>query len=472
MGYRQSQHGNPDRPVTPTGWRDGAVSRRTLALLALAVLPAPEALAGDIPAVPPPTCVSGCGSGSGSGGGDSENSGRRNIWQVWEERAQAAAEQARVESLRFNEQGLAAYRKGNWAEALRLFELAASRNPGDAVIRQNVKNAEGQVRLAEENRRREEERRLAEIKRQEEKNQAQAEYRKRMETVAALMPVIAASPPAASSQPHERARPKVPLPGFSPAQWQDYLDAKELVDRLYAKLNKEGALADADAQSFYAALRRRNALWLAAAGQPLNAADRDQLRLSLPVVVNKALTALPALLQTIQSGVVAAATAPTRPSPDAATDRRAGNPPSRGDTITNAFVAEHFIDQTTQYLEADVADAIEDKFGDKIKDRYEKFLGLAKIGVKAREGGAPAAGAETVDLIIAQMPEPMSARAEHAVEGGRLYSKLAYRSLDRFMVDAMNATGARFDSEAFWKRFDESLSREQKGVKEWTEFGE
>ena len=41
-----------------------------------------------------------------------------------------------------------------------------------------------------------------------------------------------------------------------------------------------------------------------------------------------------------------------------------------------------------------------------------------------------------------------------------------------FMVDAMNATGARFDSEAFWKRFNESLTREQKGVKEWTQFGE
>ena len=110
--------------------------------------------------------------------------------------------------------------------------------------------------------------------------------------------------------------------------------------------------------------------------------------------------------------------------------------------------------------------------GDKMKNRYEGLLGLGKVAVKAKKEGIAGAAAETADFIISKMPEPSTARAEHAVEGGRKYSNVAYHSLNRFMTDAMSMTGSSFDTEAFWKRVNQDLTESQKGVKKWIQFGE
>ena len=431
-----------------------------LALLALAVLPALDARAGSIPMPGTPECVSGCSSSSGSGGGSGNSSsesggssgGIFNLIDRIQEHFEAAAAARRAEGHKQNEQGVVEFNRGNYAEALRLFRLAEGNDPDNAVIRQNVKNAETEVARIE-----------GEKKRQAELQREQTEYRKRMEKLAALMP--RPKLPTDPGQAKRMVRPAVPLPGFSTAQWQEYLDAKEEVERLYTKLNKSGVLSDTDAQAFYAALRRRNALWDQAMAQPLGAAERERLRLPLPVVESRERPSLSAAVQQLVSGGKATTATP----PDRRTGTDAKTSP---DAITTAFVADFSADKGTKLVEETVGEAVGEARGQQWADRFEHLLSVGRIAVKAREGGAPAAGAETADLVISKIPEPMSNRAELAVEGGRLYSKVAYRALNRFMEDAMKATGATFDAEAFWKHFDETLTQSQKGEKQWIQFGE
>jgi len=188
-------------------------------------------------------------------------------------------------------------------------------------------------------------------------------------------------------------------------------------------------------------------------------------------VVNKAL--LNSVMQMFQQGGTPdASSAPAGTSPDRRLAAAADPKLQPKDAITTALVAEFSADKATMLIESATGDAIEAAHGEKFKGRYENMLSVGRIAVKALGGGAGAAGAETANLLISKMPEPMAARAEFAVEGGRMYSKVAYQVLNRFMVDAMNATGAGFDAEAFWKRFNDELSESRKGVKAWVQFGE
>lgn len=405
------------------------------------------------------TCSYSSGNTGGGGGGEGGGGGLFNLIDRWQERAEAAAAKRRAEGYKQNQQGVEEYKRGNYAEALRLFRQAHDNNPDDKVISQNIKNAEAEVAKIEQ-----------EKKRQEELRGEQADYSKRMKKLAALMPVTKNLPQSASGQTTGLARVKVPLPGFSTVQWKDYLDAQNVVDRLYAKLNREGALSDADSKEFYAALRRRNELWTLATEQPLTSEERDRLRLSLPVVVNKAIMDLTLIMQGIQPNSQNNVSKPETARPVISPDRRKD---SEADAITNAFVADFFTDKITKLSENEVGSTIENVHGEKMKNRYENLIGVGKVAVKAIKGGRSEAGAETADLIISKIPnQTVSARAEHAVEGGRMYSNVACRTLNRFMVDAMNATGNSFDTEAFWKRFNEDRTESQKGVKKWIQFCE
>ncbi|MBT1075621.1 hypothetical protein [Geobacter grbiciae] len=407
-----------------------------------------------IPPVSGPECVSGCG---GSGGDDGGNSGyergpslfeRINHWQEQREQARQQEErQRKQEAFNLNEQGNRAYEKSDWAKAVELYKSAVGKSPNDKVIQENLRRAE------------------QELKRQEELRKERSEYRQRMGKLVTLMP--AAKP---LSKTVQAPRPVVPLPGFSPEQWQEYLTAQDKVAELYAKLNRDGVLSDADAEVFYAALRRRNELWAMATEQPRTDEERDNLRLPLPSVVSK--TLLNAVMRTFQQDSSAANSAQAIKSPDRRLASAADPKSQPGDPITTAFAADFFTDKITKIIESETGDAIEEARGEKFKGYYEKMLAVGRIAVKAGEGGAPAAGAETADLIISKIPEPVGPHAEFAVEGGRMYSKVAYQALNRFMVDATAATGTSFDAEGFWKRFNDELSASRKGVKAWIQFGE
>lgn len=419
---------------------------------------------GNIPPVGNPECVSGCeGSGTqGSDGGNDEGGSGVFGWiDYWQEQQQIQQQQQQQKqqqeekqrkqaAFQLNEQGNRAYEGRNWASAVELYRKALEKSPHDKVIQQNLRNAE------------------RELARQEELRKEQSAYRQRMQQLLAVMPV---SRPLASSIQAGGARTKVPLPGFSPQQWDAYLAAQETADRLYAKRNREGALSDEEAAAFFAALRRRNELWAEATQQPLADDEREALRLALPRVVSKRLLDLSSVMQMLQQDNKAGEAA----APFAA-DRRQNAEAARqapsADAISNALVADFSADKATKLLETETGEAIEAARGEKYKARYERLLGFGRVAVKAWQGGPPAAGAETADLLVAQMPEPMGARAEMAVEGGRLYSKVAYQALNRFMVDAMQATGSSFDPEAFWKNFNAQLGESQKGIRTWVQFGE
>lgn len=410
-----------------------------------------------VPPVGDPQCVSGCDN-SGTGGSDSSTNQGGSWINNWQIQQQMQEEQRKTEAYSLNEQGNRAYERRDWKAAIDFYEKALRNSPDDKVIQQNLENAK------------------YEKNRQVELLKAQSEFRMRMEKLTALMPVSKPLLSSGGERGSSFERAKVPLPGFSSDQWKEYLAVRDEANRLYLKLNRDGELSDADAQAFFAALSRRNELWTMVMEQPLAAAERDKLRLSLPIVVNKALLNLSAVLQGTYSGGQGSAspvTAQPAVSPDRRTAPASGNRPSQSDPITNAFVADFFSDKITKLSENDVGKAVGAAHGTNMKDTFKNLLGIAKVAVKAREGGGAGAGAETADLILSKIPEPsVAARAEHAVEGGRMYSNVTYRALNRFMADAMSATGASFDSEDFWKRYNESLTESQKGEKKWIQFGE
>ena len=75
---------------------------------------------------------------------------------------------------------------------------------------------------------------------------------------------------------------------------------------------------------------------------------------------------------------------------------------------------------------------------------------------------------KALDFIVGEIRLP---RASFAVDGGRVYSNVAYNALDRFMTDAMAAVGGHHDSKKFWTEFYDSLSTGQKTTLNWIKFG-
>jgi hypothetical protein len=437
---------------------------------AIIAIPMPESFAGAfdqlqsmagggsvyVPPVNDPVCVSGCeASGSEGEGVRGNNSSGPNLFDrisQWQQqralKRQQEEQQKRQEAFSLNEQGNRSFEKRDWDASISLYKQALSKSPADRVIQENLRRAE------------QEKRRIEELQKE------RSEFRKKMGSLVTLLPAVKSSSKIVAIQ-----KSVVPFPGFTSEQWAEYLAAQETVSLLYARLHKDGKLSDADAASFYKALSRRNELWALTAGQPHNDEERDNLLIPLPRVVSKAL--LDSVLGMFQSDASSASSpAPKAAAPDRrlASESNSRVPPK--DPITTAFASDFFADKMTDILESETGDAVEAAHGELMKNRYESMLAVGRIAVSTAKDGVPAAGAETADLIISMIPKPARAHAEFAVEGGRMYSKVAYQALNRFMADAMNATGTSFDAEAFWKNFNDDLAASQKGVKAWIQFGE
>jgi tetratricopeptide (TPR) repeat protein len=410
----------------------------------------PGAGSGYIPPVSSPKCVEGCeGSNYNDSGGERHSlvdviSERyEEAQRIAQEKRQAEERAQKEEAFSLNEQGNHAYDKQQWLSAIEFYKSALKKSPNDKVIKSNLDEAELQYN------------RLRESKSE------QSQYQKKMQTYSSLMPI----PKPKSLE--DRNSPTVKrLPGFSDTQWKEYTDAQETVNELYAKLNREGVLSDAESQKFYSALNRRNELWILAVQQPLDDVQRSKMTLSLPIVVNKRLLKIDAIMNKLDLSAKPEANA--NKSPDRRVDRNSSDP----DAIMSVFASDFFSDKTSAFVEYKVGETIEEIHGEGMKGTYDNFLGIGHIIMAVKEKDSAGAAAKTVDFILSKMSEPLSAHAELAVEGGRLYSNVTYRALNRFMTDAMKATGKDFDAEAFWKRFDDELTTSQKGVKKWVEFGE
>jgi len=402
-----------------------------------------------------------CGQGSVSGSSSDDrqrNGGSRGIFgwiDYLQQKAAARAEERRKEGLKQNAQGVKAFNRHDYTEALRLFRQAADNDGNNATIRQNLKNTEAALAQL----------RQEKLGRQEAQRKAES-FRQQSAKYVALMPSVKTLPEPAPSV-HVPAGDQIPMPGFSEAAWQQYLEAQRTVKRLYVRLNRDGVLSDADAKTFYAALQLRNRLWTEAEEQPLSAKQRDRLLLPLPVAIDTSLMNLPAMLKQLHlEGQAGSATDSDR------NNATSGAPSQSATAAVTTLVSDFSADKATDLFSGKVGEALEEAGGETLKNRYEKLVGLARVAVSARQGGAAQAGAQTADFMISQMPEPLSDRAGQALQGGRLYSKVACRALNRFMVDAMKATGSDFDVKAFWKRFDASLDTSQKGEKAWIQFCE
>ncbi len=339
------------------------------------------------------------------------------------------------------------YNRGNYAEALRLFRLAHDNNPDDKVISQNVKNAEAEVAKIEQERNAQ--------KRREEEQRKQAEFRKQNQKMISLMMSLA---PQQTSKPGEGIKQVIPPPkkpaGLSEAEWRELRRCEEKVTRLYEKRNTKGGLNDAEAQTFYAALQQRNALWSKAVSEPLTVVERDRLRLELPVASQRVVSADEALRS------------------DRSEEGRAGPKTlSERDTIITNMLAEHSADKTEEIIDTKTGKLIKKTMGREAAERFENLVGYLRVAVRAREG-APEAGAETVDLIISKLPKPMSSRAEMAKEGGKVYSNVVYRAFNNFMDTVNKGFGLNIDKEKILKDVDENMTGQQKAVKVWTSFGE
>jgi hypothetical protein len=134
-----------------------------------------------------------------------------------------------------------------------------------------------------------------------------------------------------------------------------------------------------------------------------------------------------------------------------------------GKLLENYYSVERIDEKTGKPLE--------NIYGSKVSGHYDNLIGISRVAVRAREG-VPEMGAETVDFVITKMPEPMSAHGQAAVEGGRIYSNVVYRTINRFMEDSLRAVGLNPNTEKFWREFNEDMTAQQKGVKEWIGFGE
>ena len=100
--------------------------------------------------------------------------------------------------------------------------------------------------------------------------------------------------------------------------------------------------------------------------------------------------------------------------------------------------------------------------------RFGDFVGLYKIAMATSEGDISSGLSSAVDFVVGKIPFP---QATQAVEGGRIYSKVAFQAANRFMTDAMTAAGGTFDADAFWDDFKNDLNVWQKAVMEFVDYG-
>lgn len=97
-------------------------------------------------------CSQGCGScgsssGGGSGGGYTDPSGGLlgKLWDGIFNPGPSAADQADQQARAANQRGVEAYKKGDWATAISLFQQALQNDPGDPTYSQNLANAQANL---------------------------------------------------------------------------------------------------------------------------------------------------------------------------------------------------------------------------------------------------------------------------------------------------------------------------------------
>jgi len=227
--------------------------------------------------------------------------------------------------------------------------------------------------------------------------------------------------------------------GLSEQQWQQARQYQGLIDTL----QRSSETTTQDEAILEMAEIRRAALWKKAAGAPGLADDaREALALRLPVVEPK--WPPPRLTRQDLEQIESPAHPPGEPS---------------------ALRAPALLDCVQGLADAGVTDSL---LAEECAERFGDFLGLAKIVMTTGEEGVAGGIAASVDFVVGKIPFP---QANAAVEGGRIYSKVAFQAMNRFMSEAMKAGGGNFDQDAFWDDFKNDLTVWQKAMMEFVDYG-
>ncbi|MHB0998595.1 MAG: hypothetical protein ACYC27_05055 [Armatimonadota bacterium] len=243
--------------------------------------------------------------------------------------------------------------------------------------------------------------------------------------------------------------------GLTDAEWKEAAECQQGLDALY----KNWPLSAADIALADKLEARRNTLWRKAISIPgLTAEERERFRLKLHTLNTQSDKPIPTITDETKKQWA-------KPPPPLPNSPQAKPTPPAINPIGSLLVGEFALGQAQGAVEfgGEIwADSIleENKYGD--------FLGISKIAVAYKEGGAASAIAETGNFLVGKIPFP---QATIAVEGGRLYSNVVFQAQNKFMTDAMKAAGGEFDKEKFWSDFNEDLNVWQRAVKEFIGYG-
>jgi len=143
----------------------------------------------------------------------------------------------------------------------------------------------------------------------------------------------------------------------------------------------------------------------------------------------------------------------------------------------NSILGNVIQDKITENIEEKI-----DEYGSKIVEKldkkygkewgskyYEKGLPIIKIAVTAKTEGSVAAGAETINYGISLIPIP-TLQAEVADIGRKIYTKIAFSTLDKFLTQTEKVAdvfGFSFNKEEFMQSFEDDMNTEQKIIYKW-----
>ncbi len=134
----------------------------------------------------------------------------------------------------------------------------------------------------------------------------------------------------------------------------------------------------------------------------------------------------------------------------------------------NSVLGNVAMDQTMDKIEglgSTIVNNLDEKYkkewGSKI---YEKGLPILKIAVTAQTEGKEAAGVETIDYAVSLIPMP-SLQQGVAEVGRKIYAKVAFGSLDKFLEETENAgtaLGFDFNKDEFKQSFENDMNTGQR----------
>ncbi|RMD83689.1 MAG: hypothetical protein D6820_01945 [Lentisphaerae bacterium] len=111
-----------------------------------------------------------------------------------------------------------------------------------------------------------------------------------------------------------------------------------------------------------------------------------------------------------------------------------------------------------------------DELAEPLAEKYENLKPALKIAVEAKRKGMGAATVKTYDWLVSLVEERYAMSAQVSEWGKKIYSKIAFGALDRFLEqteEAAQALGFHFNRDEFMDEFESSMNRDQRAIYNW-----